>query len=413
VSVLTREASPASAEDPAGHGAHDGGGGPTTLGVVARISFLVGVAMIVIFLPTTIDDLLSFATQAAIFAVVGLSLNVIIGYTGQLSSGHNGFVGIGAFTAAYALTVQGVPFASPSCSPPSSRRCSPSRSGWCALRITGLYLSLITLVFGLTLETTLFEVPELTNAGAGQPADLPDYFLTDPKRYYWLCLVILAVAIYFDWRLLRSKVGRALLALKENERVAEAFGVNVTGYKLLAFTFSGLLAGVAGAMFAYFSGSVVGTNFGFSTFLFLTFVLMVVVGGAGSRVGVVVGSAFFGLIDYLLRSPRSSRSSSTGSSACSARPAWLPSSSRRSSSERCCSSSRSSSTPADRAAAPPDHPLAVRQAVQPARPRRRRSRRCGGLQCPCLRSATCRSASAVCRRCRTCRSASTSSRSSG
>jgi branched-chain amino acid transport system permease protein len=276
------------------------GGGPTAVGMVLRISVLVAVAMVVVFLPTNIADLLSFATQAAIFAVVGLSLNVIIGYTGQLSLGHNGFVGIGAFTAAYALTVQGVPFALTFVLAAIVTALFALAIGVVALRITGLYLSLITLVFGLTLETTLFEVPELTNAGAGQPADLPDFFLVEPKRFYWLCLIIVAVAIYFDWRLLRSKVGRALLALKENERVAEAFGINVTGYKLLAFTFSGLLAGVAGAMFAYFSGSVVGTNFGFSTFLFLTFVLMVVVGGAGSRVGVIVGSAFFGLIDYLL-----------------------------------------------------------------------------------------------------------------
>jgi branched-chain amino acid transport system permease protein len=274
--------------------------GPTVVGVVARISVLVAIAMVVVFLPTRIGDLLSFATQAAIFAVVGLSLNVIIGYTGQLSLGHNGFVGIGAFTAAYALTVRGVPFALTFVLAGIVTALFALAIGVVALRITGLYLSLITLVFGLTLETTLFEVPELTNSGAGQPADLPEYFLLEPKRFYWLCLIIVAVAVYFDWRLLRSKVGRALLALKENERVAEAFGINVTGYKLLAFTFSGLLAGVAGAMFAYFSGSVVGTNFGFSTFLFLTFVLMVVVGGAGSRVGVIVGSAFFGLIDYLL-----------------------------------------------------------------------------------------------------------------
>lgn len=276
------------------------GGGPTVLGTVARISFLVALFMVVVFLPTNIPDLLSFATQAAIFAVIGLSLNVIIGYTGQLSLGHNGFVGIGAFTAAYAATVQGVPFALTFLLGGLVTALFALGIGVVALRITGLYLSLITLVFGLTLETTLFEVPALTNAGAGQPAALPDFFLVEQKRFYWLCLVIVAVAIYFDWRLLRSKVGRALLALKENERVAEAFGINVTGYKLLAFTFSGLLAGVAGAMFAYFSGSVVGTNFGFSTFLFLTFVLMVVVGGAGSRVGVIVGSAFFGLIDYLL-----------------------------------------------------------------------------------------------------------------
>lgn len=275
-------------------------GGPTPVGMIARISFLVVVFLIVVFLPTNIPDLLSFAVQGAIFAVVGLSLNVIIGYTGQLSLGHNGFVGIGAFAAAYTGTVQGLPFALTFLLAAVVTAIFALGIGIVALRITGLYLSLITLVFGLTLETTLFEVPELSNAGAGQPADLPDVFLDDPKLYYWLCLAIVAVAVYFDWRLLRSKVGRALLALKENERVAEAFGINVTGYKLLAFTFSGLLAGVAGAMFAYFSGSVVGTNFGFSTFLFLTFVLMVVIGGAGSRVGVIIGSVFFGILDYLL-----------------------------------------------------------------------------------------------------------------
>jgi branched-chain amino acid transport system permease protein len=279
---------------------HGRGRGPTPLGMVLRISFLVAVLFIVVFLPGNVEDLLSFATQAAIYAVVGLSLNVIIGYTGQLSLGHNGFVGIGAFAAAYTGTVQGLPFALTFVVAAVVTAVFALGIGVVALRITGLYLSLITLVFGLTLETTLFEVPELSNAGAGQPADLPEFFLIDRERFYWLCLAILAVAIYFDWRLLRSKVGRALLALKENERVAEAFGVNVTGYKLLAFTFSGLLAGVAGAMFAYFSGSVVGTNFGFTTFLFLTFVLMVVVGGAGSRVGVIVGSSFFGIIDYLL-----------------------------------------------------------------------------------------------------------------
>ena len=275
-------------------------GGPTPVGMIARISFLAVVFLIVVFLPTNIPDLLSFAVQGAIFAVVGLSLNVIIGYTGQLSLGHNGFVGIGAFAAAYTGTVQGLPFALTFLLAAVVTAIFALGIGIVALRITGLYLSLITLVFGLTLETTLFEVPELSNAGAGQPADLPDVFLDDPKLYYWLCLAIVAVAVYFDWRLLRSKVGRALLALKENERVAEAFGINVTGYKLLAFTFSGLLAGVAGAMFAYFSGSVVGTNFGFSTFLFLTFVLMVVIGGAGSRVGVIIGSVFFGILDYLL-----------------------------------------------------------------------------------------------------------------
>lgn len=275
---------------------------PSLFGYGARGAFLLTVLLVVVFLPTMYDtDVLGpFAIQATIYAVIGLSLNVIIGYTGQLSLGHNGFVGIGAFTAAYALTEQQVPFALTFLLAAAVTAIFALLIGLVALRITGLYLSLITLVFWLTLETTLFEVKEFTNSGAGQPADLPEFFLNEPKYFYWLCLTILAVVIYLDWRLLKSKVGRALLALKENERVAEAFGINVVGYKLLAFTFSGLVAGVAGAMFAYYSGSVIGTSFGFQTFLFLTFVLMVVVGGAGSRVGVVIGSAFFGLLDYLL-----------------------------------------------------------------------------------------------------------------
>ena len=286
---------------PAGaHAAPDRG--PTLLGLGLRAVVLVAVLLLVIFVPVyyDTDKLLSYAEQAAIYAVIGLSLNVIIGYTGQLSLGHNGFVGIGAFTAAYALTKQGVPFELTFLLAGVVTAVFALLIGLVALRITGLYLSLITLVFGLTLETTLFEVEEFTNSGAGQPADLPEFFLNEPKYYYWLCLAILAVVLYLDWALLRSKVGRALLALKENERVAEAFGINVVGYKLLAFTFSGLIAGVGGAMFAYYSGSVIGTSFGFQTYLFLTFVLMVVVGGAGSRVGVVIGSAFFGLLDYFL-----------------------------------------------------------------------------------------------------------------
>jgi branched-chain amino acid transport system permease protein len=278
------------------------GGGPTLPGLALRGCVLVAIALAVVFVPVHYDTekLLSYAEQAAIYAVIGLSLNVIIGYTGQLSLGHNGFVGIGAFTAAYALTKQDVPFALTFLVAAAVTAVFAFLIGLVALRITGLYLSLITLVFGLTLETTLFEVGAFTNSGAGQPADLPEFFLNEPKYYYWLCLAILAVVLYLDWRLLRSKVGRALLALKENERVAEAFGINVVGYKLLAFTFSGLIAGLGGAMFAYYSGSVIGTSFGFQTYLFLTFVLMVVVGGAGSRVGVVIGSAFFGLLDYLL-----------------------------------------------------------------------------------------------------------------
>ncbi len=163
--------------------------------------------------------------------------------------------------------------------------------GLVALRITGLYLALITLVFGLTLEESLFEVAEFTNGGAGQPADpagLPDPDHSATTTSASRCS---PVVVYVDWRLTRTKTGRALFALRENERVAAAFGINVTAFKLLAFVLSGAIAGLAGALFAYRYEYVTGADFDF--FLALTFVLMVVVGGLNSRVGVILGAVLF------------------------------------------------------------------------------------------------------------------------
>jgi len=264
---------------------------------VPRLLVLVPLAYWILFHIPNTESYVAVATDAAIYSIVGLSLNIIIGYTGQLSLGHQGFVGVGAFTAAYALTVQGVPFAVTFVLAGVLAALFALVIGLVALRITGLYLALITLVFGLALETSLFEVPEFTNQGGGQPAVRPDW-LFDDGRYYLFCLAFLAAAVYLDYRLLKSKVGRALLAIKENERVAEAFGVNVTLYKLIAFTLSGTLAGVAGALLAFRIGIVTGSGFGF--FLALTFVLMTVVGGLGSRIGVIAGSSLFAVLDYIL-----------------------------------------------------------------------------------------------------------------
>jgi branched-chain amino acid transport system permease protein len=277
------------------HGAEGRDFGPIRW--VPRLFVLVPLAyFILVYVPGT-TAYVAVATDACIYAIVGLSLNIIIGYTGQLSLGHQGFVGVGAFTAAYALTVQGVPFAVTFVLAGLLAGLFALVIGLVALRITGLYLALITLVFGLALETSLFEVPEFTNQGGGQPAVRPDW-LFDDSRYYLFCLAFLVAVVYLDYRLLKSKVGRALLAIKENERVAEAFGINVTLYKLIAFTLSGTLAGIAGALLAFRIGIVTGSGFGF--FLALTFVLMTVVGGLGDRLGVIIGSTIFAVLDFVL-----------------------------------------------------------------------------------------------------------------
>ena len=239
----------------------------------------------------------AIAADACIYAIVGISLNILIGHTGQLSLGHNGFFGIGAFAAAYSLTVQEVPFALTFVIAGLVGALFALVMGLVALRITGLYLALITLVFALTLEESLFEVEWLTNAGAGQPADRPEWLIAD-SNFFYFCLAFLIVAVYIDYRLLASKTGRALLALKENERVAEAFGINVTAFKLIAFVLSGTLAGVAGALLAYRIGLVTASGLGFN--LALTFVLMTVVGGLGSRIGVILGASLFASLSFIL-----------------------------------------------------------------------------------------------------------------
>ena len=263
-----------------------------------RLLVLLPLAYFILIQVPRTESYAAVAADACIYAIVGLSLNIIIGYTGQLSLGHQGFVGIGSFTAAYALTVQGVPFALTFVLAGLMAAVFALVLGLVALRITGLYLALITLVFGLTLEASLFEVPEFTNQGAGQQADRPEWLLDD-GNFYLFCLAFLVAAVVLDYRLLKSKTGRALLALKENERVAEAFGINVTAFKLIAFTISGALAGVAGALLAFRLGIVSGSIFGF--FLALTFVLMTVVGGLGNRLGVILGSTLFAVLDFLLQ----------------------------------------------------------------------------------------------------------------
>jgi branched-chain amino acid transport system permease protein len=236
-------------------------------------------------------------TQAVIFAIIGLSLNVLLGYTGQISLGHQAFVGIGAFTSAYMVTVQGQSFFIAVGAAMAVGAGQALVLGGVALRIRGLYFALVTLSYGLVAEQSLFQIQSLTGGGAGQAAPKPAAFATD-IRYYYLCLAFLAAVLWVDWRLMQTKGGRALLALRENPRVAATLGVNVQAFTLFAFVIAGVFAGLGGALLAHNDTFVVADIYTFR--LALLFVIMTVVGGLRSRTGVVIGSAFFALIGYLI-----------------------------------------------------------------------------------------------------------------
>lgn len=256
------------------------------------------VALIVIAVVSRVSaDFINVVSLAAIYGIVALSMHIIVGYTGQVSLGHAAFVGIGAFAAGYTLTEMAMPFLFAMAVAAITGGLGALVLGGVALRVTGLYLALVTIAFGEFAKETLFNIRSLTGGGAGQSAPRPSWFESG-HQYAFFCIGILVLAMIFDWRLVSSRAGRAIQALRDDERVAASWGINVTGYKLAAFVMSGALAGVAGALFAAKEEIVSKEDFPLS--LSITFLLMTVVGGIGSRWGVVAGGVFFALLPTLL-----------------------------------------------------------------------------------------------------------------
>ncbi|MQA26542.1 MAG: hypothetical protein GEU94_13985 [Micromonosporaceae bacterium] len=261
---------------------------------LAALLLLSAVLALPLLADTTWNQRISLA---AIYAVIGLSINVLTGHAGQISLGHQAFVGIGAFASAFTVSRLGGDFLIAIVVAGLTGAALAALLGLVALRVTGLYLALVTLAFGLTAETTVFNWRAFTGGGAGALAPRPPLLQTD-MAYAYLCLGVLGMVLLLDWRLVKSKAGRAIVSVRNNERVGATLGINATAYKLLAFVISGFLAGLAGSLFAHWTTVVNAPDFDFQ--VALLWVLMAVVGGLGSRAGVVIGSGFFALLPLVL-----------------------------------------------------------------------------------------------------------------
>src|SRR3954449_612894 len=270
--------------------------------VLPRAIAAIPLLLLALAVPAHSADWASYASFASVFVMVGLSMNVLTGYTGQISLGHQAFVGLGALTAANVVST-GIVDADPFmfgvgivCSAAAAAGAA-LLLGAVALRIRGLYLALVTLVFGSVFADAIFTLPSLNGQDAGVSAYRPSSVATE-YRYYLFALVMVLVCVYADVWVRRSKLGRGLIALRENELVASEYGVNVLGYKLLGFTISGAMAGLAGGVFAFWSQEFSDKDFtsvaGFN--LAITFVVMVVVGGLANRGGVIGAAIFFALV---------------------------------------------------------------------------------------------------------------------
>jgi len=273
---------------------------PSTAGWVARGAVLALVAFVVLVVPQLLLERSDFAlvSTAAVFAIFGLSLNVLLGYTGTISLGHQAFIGIGAFTSAYVVAVWEQPFLLGVAAAGLVGAVQAIILGGLALRVTGLYFALVTLSYGLFAQDTLFGIQTLTGGGAGREAPTPTG-VGNFVPYYYICLAFLAGVLWVDWRMMKTKGGRALLALRENSRVAATLGINVKAYLLVGFAVSGVFAGIGGALYAHLNGFVDPTQFNFNLAILL--VLMTVAGGLRNRTGIIISSAVVALIELFIR----------------------------------------------------------------------------------------------------------------
>jgi branched-chain amino acid transport system permease protein len=260
---------------------------PTPGGWAGRIAFVLAVAAVVVWYvlankPFRADEL----SGGVILAIGALSLNVLVGYTGQISLGQQAFIGIGAFSAAYVFGHGHQGFYVGLLAGAAVGALQAVILGLIALRVRGLYFALVTLAWGFVAENAIFRIVSFTGGGAGARAPRPSGFESD-KAYLIMCALVLAVILLVDWRLVATKAGRALQALRESPNVASSFGINVRAYTLFAFAVSGVYAGIAGALFAARRGNVVAVDFTFAD-IALPYLIVTVVGGLRRRGGIVV-----------------------------------------------------------------------------------------------------------------------------
>ncbi|MDI7260947.1 MAG: branched-chain amino acid ABC transporter permease [Thermodesulfobacteriota bacterium] len=235
-----------------------------------------------------------------IHAIVAIGLNILVGYTGQISMGHAGFFAIGAFTTLFLVLKVDVPLllALPMAGFISS--VFGFLLGLPALRLKGPYLAIATLGFGMAVTTT---IKHLEFFGGRMGLQAPKLYLFGAPmkdiHFYYVIMIIAALMVIGAVKLIKTRVGRAFIAIRDSDIAAEAMGVNLTYYKTLAFAVSAFYTGVAGGLYAFILGFINPESF--HLIMSFTFLAMVVIGGLGSIMGSIAGAALMTYLDIKLQ----------------------------------------------------------------------------------------------------------------
>jgi len=258
--------------------------------------------LLVVLAPLAIGSYLqSQIVFVFIYSIVGVGLLILAGFTGQVSLGHAAFLAIGAYTAGYMQRL-GVPFL---VYLPLSVIISGvvgALVGFPALRLAGIYLVIATIAFGFIAEEVAARWESVTNGNDGLRIRPIVMFGTTLSReghaFYYLCLGLLVVVMLLALNILRSPTGRAFVAIRDSETAAKSLGVNLSVYKVAAFSISAAITGLAGCLYAH-KLSFISPEM-FTLLLSLEFVIVILIGGVGSLHGAVLGSIFVVMVDPFL-----------------------------------------------------------------------------------------------------------------
>lgn len=244
------------------------------------------------------DYWLSQFSFVLVYAIAGLGLMVLSGFTGLASIGHAAFLGVGAYTEAV-LAARGWPFPLSMAMAALLSAAVGTVVGLPALRVKGIYLAIATLSAGFIVEEVLARWESLTKGNAGMSVSSPQFFGADlgsGESFYYLALGTCVLVTLGVLNLLRSATGRAFIAIRDSEISAQSMGIHLAGYKTLAFALSAAIVGLAGALYAHKLRFISPDQFGIVQSIDL--LLLVVVGGIGS-----VHGAFFGAV-FLITMPQ-------------------------------------------------------------------------------------------------------------
>jgi branched-chain amino acid transport system permease protein len=264
-------------------------------------SYLALLAVMIVAPMVLSSYVMSQFTFVLIYALVGVSLMILVGYTGQASLGHAAFLAIGAYTAGY-LQSKGVPFSIYFPLAGLLTGLVGVLVGFPALRLHGIYLLIATISFSFIVEEILARWEHVTNGNEGMRVKSLELFGHEINRgsdyFYYLCLAVLVAAIVLTLNLMRSPTGRAFIAVRDSETAARSMGVDIAATKVRAFGLSAALTGFAGVLYAH-KLSFISPEM-FTLALSIEFIMVIIIGGALGLHGAILGAMFIVMIDPFL-----------------------------------------------------------------------------------------------------------------